>query len=202
MTIYNPELWLETTVRGVKDYVLGAVDTDVYDVIMEFPGPLLDSKELPLRKTLIHFEIDDMASDSIGMGDRPTVESYDEANQLVTYQWASIHTINFDVGVWASDASGGTTSRMRAMQILQSLFGLPHGYEKLAEATDGDDGVVEIISYSGGNFTIDTVNDMRVYRVINAELVVRVFSRTPLTLSNPVSSIESIEQAPDLTITE
>ena len=199
MTNFDPERWLETAVRGIQDYVKDNVNTRIYEVVMEFPGADLDAKKLPIRKTIIHFEIDDMPDAPIGFGDRPMVDNYNAADQTVNPQWAAMHTINFDVGIWASDDSGGTTSRMRARQELQRLFGFPSSIEALRAATDGGDGSVEILRYRGGNFTVDRVSDVRTYRMVNGELEVRVFSRTPLAdLGSP--AIEEIDQSPGLTI--
>lgn len=201
MTNFDPEHWLETTVRGIKDYVTDNINTRIYDVRMEFPGSDLDSGKIkmPMRQTIIHFEIDDMPDRPIGFGDRPMVENYNVVDDTVNPQWAAMHMINFDVGIWASDDSGGTTQRMRAKQELQRLFGFPPSIAALRAATDGGDGAVEILRYSGGNFTVDTINDVRVYRMVNGELEVRVFSRTPLS-DIPAPAITGIDQSPGLTI--
>lgn len=201
MTPYDPEKFLESTVRGIKDYVTDNLNTRIYDVRMEFPGSDLDAakSKVPMRKTIIHFEIDNMDDVYAGFGAEPMQWNYDDATETVNPQWATILTINFDVGVWASDDSGGTTSRMRAKQELQRLFGSPSSIDALRAATDGGDGSVEIIRYTGGHFIPDRINDVRVYRVVNGELEVRVFSRTPLS-DAPISAIEVTSQTPGLTI--
>jgi hypothetical protein len=199
VTDFNPEKWEETAVRGVKDYVEANIDTDLYAVVMEFPGALLDAQEMPLDKTVIHFDIDDHVNQPLGLGEKPIVDNYDDTSHTVNPQWGAMHRLNFDVGIWASDKSGGTTSRMRANQYLMQLFGFPNSVDALRAATDGGDGAVEILRYSGGNNTIDTVNDVRVYRMIGGELEVRVFSRTPLS-DTPSPAIEEIVQSPGLTI--
>ena len=198
-TIFSPETWLESLVRGLKDYVVNNLDTDVYDVVMEFPGPMFDSSKMPLDKSVIHFEADDIGTSPLGMGDEPLLENYDPGNQSVNPQWGAMHSVNFDVGVWTSDRSGGTTSRMRAMQILNQLFGFPSSVIALRDATTGDDGGVEITSYSGGRFALDHVNDVRVYRMVGGQLQVRVFSRVA-PLAAPAPAIEEITQVPNLTI--
>jgi hypothetical protein len=199
-TLFDPEIWLETTVRGIKDYVQAALDPNVYDVVMEFPGAALDeNNSMPMRKTIVHFEIDDIVDSPVSMGDEPMELNYDATAHTIDPQWAAMHVINFDVGVWASDASGGTTSRMRVRQILFDLFGRPHGITKLRQATDGGDGAIEILKYSGGAFTVDSISDVRVFRMINGELEVRVFSRTKRT-NEIAPAIEEIDQAPGLTI--
>lgn len=199
MTNFDPEKWLETTVRGIQDYVKDNLNTRIYDVIMEFPGANLDAKKMPLRKTVIHFEVDAINDSPMGFGDRPMVDNYNEIDQTVNPQWAAMHVINFDVGIWASDDSGGTTSRMRARQELQRLFGFPPSIDALRAATDGGDGAVEILRYRGGNFTVDRASDVRVLRMVNGELEVRVFSRTPLAVDS-APAIEEISQSPGLTI--
>lgn len=198
MTNFIPEKWLETATRGIKDYVEANINTRIYDVRMEFPGADLDANKMPLRKSIIHFEIDDMIDAPIGLGDRPMVDNYNEVDETVNPQWAAMHRINFDVGIWSSDDSGGTTARMRGKQELQRLFGFPSSIDALRAATDGGDGVVEILRYSGGTFTVDRINDVRVFRMVNGELEVRVFSRTPL--QEPVQAIEEIVQSSGLTI--
>src|SRR3954453_6898263 len=113
MTLFDPERWLETAVRGIKDYVAANVNTRIYDIRMEFPGADLDADKLPIRKTIIHFEIDDIVKNEI-FGSTPMVWNHNDTTQTVNPQWAGVHRINFDVGIWSSDDSGGTTSRMRA----------------------------------------------------------------------------------------
>jgi hypothetical protein len=198
-TKFDPEKWLETTMRAIKDYVVNAINMNVYEVVMEFPGAALDAKELPLRKTIIHFEADDMPEKVIGFGDNIFRLNYDGPSETVNPQEAREHRIDFDVGIWSSDASGGTTARMRARQILSDLFGGAQAIERLRAASDGGDGCVEILRFGGGRFAIDTVNDQRVFRMVDGLLEVRVFSRTPLS-DTPGPSIEEISQAPGLTI--
>jgi len=198
-TKYDPEKWLETTIRAINDYVKNAINTGIYEVIMEFPAPIIEQRLMPFNKTIIHFEIDDMPERMIGMGDNVFRLNYDEPTETTNPQEAREQRINFDVGIWATDKSGGTTSRMRAKQILSNLFGGAQGFQALFDAANNDDGSVEILRYEGGRFAIDTINDVRVYRMIDAQLEVRVFSRTPLS-STPGPAIEEILQDPDLTI--
>lgn len=198
---YQAEDWLLTTYRTLKSYVIDTINApNVYDVVMEFPGANIDAKTLPLRKTIIHFEIDDIDEQPLGMGDRPAVDNYDAVTSEITPQWAHIHVVNFDVGIWASDAEGGTTSRMRARQWLTRLFSIPEGAERLRDYSDGGDGVIEVLSLSGGRNVIDRVNDMRLYRMVDCTLVCRVFSRTPIEDAVTVPAIDEIDQAPNLTI--
>jgi hypothetical protein len=197
---YNPEDWLISSTRTLKQYAIDTINApNVYDVVMEFPGAQIDAAKLPLSKTIFHFEVDAIEELPVGFGDTPMVWGYDNAGQ-VHPQWAHVHRLNFDIGVWASDKSGGTTSRMRARQWLTRLFSLPEGAERLRNYSDGGDGVLEVLSFSGGRFIQDTANDMRLYRLVDSTLEIRVYSRTPIddVVSGP--AIEQIDQAPGLTI--
>lgn len=208
---YDPESWLESAVREIKEYALNGFKAavldsnsnpagdEIYDVVMEFPGPLLDNGDIPLTKTIIHFEIDDQQDHPVGLGENEYADNYDAIAHTVNPQYAGMHTINFDVGVWTSAQSGGTTARLRAKEILYDLFGSTKGQIAFHAATDGGNGRVEILNYTGGRFILDSINDHPVYRMINGLLVVRVFSRTKLdTTSGP--AIEEIDQAPNITI--
>lgn len=208
---FDPENWLESTTREIENYVMGGFTTavldnnnqpagdQIYDVIMEFPGPLLDTMDNPLQKTLIHFEIDDAQDRMLGLGENIYADNYDAVTQTVNPQYAGTHIINFDVGIWASAESGGTTSRLRAKQILYDLLGAPSGRLAFQAITDGGDGRVEIMDYTGGRFIRDTINDVPVFRMIDGQLVVRVYSRTKLS-DTPGPAIEEIDQGPDLSI--
>jgi hypothetical protein len=187
--------------RVLKQYVITTINApNVYDVVMEFPGSQLDEQAMPLKHTIIHFEIDDIREMPVGFGDTPHRWNYDATNQIVTPQWAHAHVINFDVGIWASDLSGGTTARMRARQHLTRLFAIPEGAERLRNYSDGDDGVLDVLSFSGGRGVIDSVNDVRLFRMVDSTLEIRVYSRTPIESATAGPSIEEIDQAPGLTI--
>ena len=198
--IYDPEHWMESVTRCLKAYTLENVNTRVFDVTMEFPGSIVDSEKMPLKKTLIHFELDAIDTKPVGFGDNMYAENYNAADQVIQPQYASKHLLTFDVGIWASDRSGGGTSRMRARQRLEFLFGMNGaGTTRFREFTDGGDGPVDVISFTGGRFIVDTsAHDFRLYRMIDCMLELRVFSRTPLGDEFP--TIEDIEQAPGLTI--
>lgn len=199
---YNPEIYYESTLREIKRYIDSALVgslADAYEVIMEFPGPLLDARKVPFVKSLIHFEVDDIRTMPVGIGDNIYNWNYDVDTQTVNPQEARRHEFSFDVGVWAFDKSGGTTARMRARQLLDGLFAGSLATNKLRDFTDGGDGCLEIISFSGGRNVNDTVNDVPVYRTVNGTLEVRVFSRTPL-LDTPIPAIEEIGQNPGLSI--
>jgi hypothetical protein len=211
VSYYNPEEFLESTTRAIEEYASDSFNNivrdvqgnpaglEVYEIMMEFPGPALDERTMPFTKTLIHFEIDGIDSQLLGMGDNVFADNYNEEDQTVNPQDALLHVINFDVGVWASARSGGTTSRLRAWQTLRDIFGSPIAQDTFRTITDGGDGCVEILQYQGGRFVRDTVNDVPVYRTVDGQLEVRVFSRTPIS-DAPVPAIEEIVQAPALTI--
>lgn len=198
---YDPESWLETTSRTIKQYVIDGLNApNVWDVVMQFPGADIDAQTQPISKTIIHFEIDDIVERPLGFGDAPHRDNYDAAAGTIQPQWASIHEINFDVGIWASDRSGGTTSRMRARQHLTRLFGIPQGLVSLRNYSDNGDGVIELLRFSGGRDILDFSNDVKLYRMVDASLDIRVFSRTPLADAAIETAIDEIVQAPNLTI--
>lgn len=199
MTLFDPEHWLETAIRGIKDYVNANLNTRIYDVRMEFPAPMLEKSKVPLGKTIIHFEVDDQPERHLGFGNTIGALNYDSNLKLAFPQEARIQEIHFDVGIWSWDKSGGTTSRMRAKQALSTLFGGPLGQQGLYAATDGGDGGVEILNFGGGRFVIDTINDVRVYRMVDCSLEVRVFSRTPMPIEGG-PTVEDIQQVPNLSI--
>jgi len=202
MTNFNPEDWLETAVRGLKDYASAGVDAavqnnvsqdsglDVFEVMMEFPSDEKIITLLPGKKSIIHFELDDIQDHILGFGKNVAKTVYDPINFHVSEQEGRRHILNFDVGIWTWDKSGGTTARFRARQILTNLFTGSQAIVNLREATDGGDGQLELLDFTGGHFTTDQVNDVRVFRQVNTNLQIRVFSRTP----NPVvtSTIEDI----------
>lgn len=212
MTKYNPEIWLESMTRCLKEYVEEQFDKSVrgqagepvgleaYDVIMEFPGPDLDLKVMPMKRTIIHFEIDDIQSQVVGFGDNIFRDSYDLATGLLTQQEAQMHHVNWDVGIWASDASGGGTSRLRAKQILSNALGGAFAVNRLRAFSGLEDGAIEIIRYSGGRFVMDTINDVPIFRMIESTLETRVFSRSPSDEPEYAPAIEEIIQDPHIHI--
>lgn len=185
---YDPEKFLETTFRTLKEYVETRMNTRVFDVVMEFPGAQIDASEMPMKKSIIHFELDDHETKPVGFGSGMFRDNYDSTDHEIFPQYASIQTFTFDVGVWASDPSGGTSSRMRAKQYLNFIFDL-NGGSGLGDFSDNGDGRIEVLSFSGGRFVLDHANDVRLYRMVDCQLVLRVFSRTPL----PDAGIPSLE---------
>jgi len=204
MTIYDPEAWLITTLRGIKDYAkigfdnavknnLGAsVGDEVYEIIMEYPSADTLAKLAPFTKTIVHFEIDDIDTPIFGMGNNIFNWNYDPTLKWVRPQEAQKHILNFDVGIWASDRSGGITSRLRAYEILNDLFGGASAKNKLMAATELNDGGVELLSFTGGRFLADKVNDIIVHRMVDCTMMVQIFSRTPIP--ETTEAIETIEE--------
>jgi hypothetical protein len=215
ITLYNPEKFLETAVRGLKDYAEEGfrksvrddgenyVGDQLYEIIMEFPSTADVLRLVPLPKVLIHFEIDDIDDRILGFGDGIVVDNYDPLLMLHKPQEAGEHRINLDVGIWCSSRSGGLTARMRAYQTLRNLFQGPLAHERLKTATTSYvegvfDGCLEILEFSGGRFYQEEINDIPVFRLINCQLVIRCFSRTPI--DEIIPSIEEVTQIPELII--
>jgi hypothetical protein len=206
MTDFNPQLWLETAVRGLKDYaVTGFNDavlddlnnptgSDVYEIVMEFPSDELINTLVPGKKTLIHFELDDIRDETLSFGRNIAAQVYDNVNFTLTQREGRRHILNFDVGIWTWDKSGGTTARLRAREVLSNLFTGGLATENLRTATDGGDGQLELLSFAGGHFITEAINEVRVFRMVNANLMIRVFSRTPSPLVEP--TVEEVLQDP------
>lgn len=207
ITEFNPDLWIETLHRGIHDYVKSQInsyildDTDspagleAYDVVMDWPESVTAAQDVQLEKTLIHFVIDDILSEKLGFGNDivNATETLQDAPlpDLVHFHQARRHMVNYDVGIWASDQSGGSTSRLVTYQMLDKIFGGEQTRRDFSTATGG----VEIVRFNGGTFITERVNDVRLFRVIDCELVLRVFSR--VKLEDQVIT-EEIVQAPDL----
>jgi len=187
---YDPEKWLESTTRALKEYVDNAFSA-AYEVIMEFPSTDAVLKYMPLSKSIIHFEIDSQEHNRLGFGDNYGAINYNITTHETNPQEAAIRLLNFDVGIWTSDRSGGTTSRLRAQQTLGFLFEGSLAQAKLDAAVDDGAGRIEIRDYRGGRFLTDRINDVDVYRMVDATLEIRVFSRTPLVAPEAVTALES-----------
>lgn len=189
VTEFNPDLWLASLHRGIKDYVESEIDKYIkddtmadaglqaYEIEMDWPDAVDTAKDIQIEKTIIHFVVDDIESRKLGFG--ADVVNVTETLQtaplpdLMKQHQARMHTVNYDVGVWASDKSGGSTSRLLARQMLDDILGGDDARRNLKAATKG----IEIIRFTGGTFITERVNDVRVFRMIDCELVVRVFSR-------------------------
>ena len=204
---YDPANWLLSLHRALADqlrdeineYVQAAgnpVGLQAYEVVMDWPeaDDVADYVQLP--KTVIHIATDDIDNRRLGFGDGITkgVEDTTGDPDTVTHYEGNEHVVNFDVGVWASDKSGGSSARMVVYQMLYKLFGTEAGKRRVREKTQG----VEIIRFNGGRFIVDRIGDVRIYRLIDAELVARVHSSTQLDTATIVDM--EPEQDPDLEI--
>lgn len=181
---FNPDAWLTSMFDALTDYINGQIalavqgkGADVYDVVMSYPDADSLPKASEFKKTIIHLDIDDIDNKALGFGPGVTKSEITEGDvvtpgTVVDFQ-ARRHQVNFDVGVWASDISGGITSRLRAYQILDKAFNGEIARERCKEITGG----VDILFYNGGRFVTETISDVRVFRLVGAELEVRVYSR-------------------------
>jgi hypothetical protein len=216
MTRYDPEQWLETSMRILKEYAreefnravkdddLNDIGDEIYEIIMEFPESEDILKLMPMAKTIVHFEIDEIDNDILGFGEGHHALNYDSFLRLIEPQEAGVHLIDLDVGIWASTRSGGLTARLRAYQILRMLFHGPLANQELFSRSQGFDdkgkseGGLEITEFTGGRFIQDRINDVPIFRMIDCTLKIRVFSRSPIFTQIP--TIEDITIIPELII--
>ena len=190
ITEFNPDKWLETLQRALADFTRERIDAFVkndadvdsglllYDIVFDWPQADDIGKTILLKKSVIHFLIDDIQNVKLGFGDDVVAgtETIPPSPQTVAPEQARCHIVNFDVGVWASDKTGGSTARLVIYQMLDRIFGGEVARKDLNTATQG----IEIIRFNGGGFVTDRINDIRVFRIIDCELVVRVYSRVKL----------------------
>ena len=192
----DPDEWLVTTFRALKNYILRNVNPNLYQFVASFTEASELATKQPLAKTLIHFEIDEITNYPLGMGDGVVKVNENIPDQSLTEEEAQWHDINFDVGIWASDQTGGVTARLKTYEILSDLLDGPSARERLLNETDG----VEIKHFRGGRFDVEKVNDVRTYRVVDMELLVRVAGRkTSASLPYidelvPDSNLENLEE--------
>lgn len=185
---FDPSDWLITTTRSLKDYLderfASAVMSgntgsglDIYEIIMLTEDSSAPAKPMDMTKTIIALEIDDIDTRPVGVGtnifNSDIVDGTVLAPGTVTDQQAQRRVINFDVGIWATDDTGGSTNRMRAYYLLDKFLSGEIARQKCMAYTEG----VEILYYRSGRFITETIDDVRVFRVVGAELEVRVFSR-------------------------
>lgn len=182
---FDPDNWLLGLTRTLKSYVEANINADdLVNVEMSYPDTDDWTKETPLAKTLIHFEIDNQQNPVIGFGTpgKPSLTvptGYDPADPLATdpqterIDEAAWHIVNFDVGVWASVESGGGTARMKYHQLLVNLFTVAGAKQKMYDDTGG----IWVVSFDGGRHATDRINDLPVWRALEMTLIVRVSSR-------------------------
>lgn len=207
---YSPDSWLVSLVSSFQDYIndglnnyilndLGApAGLEIFETVMEFPASEAIPQGVELGKTVIHFDIDDLDNKALGFG--PNYVNYEVTDGTLTepgtlvQQEASVHLVNWDVGIWASDQSGGITNRLLAYQALDALLRGEIARKKCMEQTEG----VELVHFQNGRFVTENLNDVRLFRMVGAELVTRVYSRK---LSDPEILVDGdVVQDPDLTI--
>lgn len=177
---YDPEQWLTTTHRAIKAHIEAVIDNypairdSKPSVEMSFPDTRSWSKAQPLKNLLIHFEQDDQNDPILGFGTPGVeVEITQGDGQLVDFYEAAVHLVNFDVGVWVSAANGGSTKRLEAVEMLKNAFASSQGKQRFNEATGG----LWPVSFNGGSFMLDRVDDLPVWRAMGMTLVVKVFSK-------------------------
>jgi hypothetical protein len=189
--LFDPDHWVTSAWRSLKGYVLASIDEDIYQIHFGFPEASDLGEWLPLEKTLIHFEIDDITHPPIGFGDQIIDQEYDDTDETLVEHEAQIHIINFDVGVWASAKSGGVTARLEAYQLLTDLFNGPTAFQNLHDIG------IELRSFTGGSFIKEEIDNISVFRVVNMVLVIRVVSRR---IVGPTPYITQIEVQPAVTL--
>lgn len=209
MSTFNPDRWLsslidsmEAELRSQMDSYLDTDSTAVFQIAWTHFASERETSESELiddmNKTLIHFNIDDITNMALGFG--PGSVQADFTEPTVSDPGSFIdkkgrrHDVNLDVGVVATDAAGGSSARLTAYEMLDSIFGSFDRRTSFRANTDG----IEIVSFTSGRFAKDSINDVRVFRVIGGELVVRVYSRD--VASDPVILVDDITQDPDLEI--
>src|SRR5688500_16567927 len=172
---FNPDKWLTSLWRELKTYVTTNLNlTGVYTLSMSYPDTDDLSRKMPFPLTILHFEIEEPRLIPIGLGDNVVNIVYNEVDGTMEEWEAHCHEVEINVGVWASVESGGVSARLEARQDLDLLFVGPAAKERCMTQTDG----IEILSFSGGQFVNDVIGDQPVFRIIDANLRVRVFSRT------------------------
>lgn len=176
-TVYDPENWLVSVTRAIGAYTLDAlqaipeIDHDI-QVEMSFPDTRDWTKETPLSKALVHFELDDEDDPILGFG-TPGVSVLDLDAGTETIIEAALHLLNYDVGIWVSAEMGGTTKRMQIKQALKNLFATVTGRLAFNAATEG----LWIVSFDGGSDVLDRVNDIPVWRTTGMTMIVKAFSK-------------------------
>ncbi len=208
MSTYDPERWLTTMQRALKNYVETEIDacidgngngggSEIFNVVFDYPVSSAGAINIDLDKTIIQMDIDDIENIRLGFGPNIIDDVYtpgDVSNPATLVEReAYCHRVNYNVGVWASDVSGGITSRLLAYEILSKIFVGEQAKEKCMQVTQG----VEIRDFQSGQFIVDTINDIRIFRIIESELIVRVYSRKD---GNELIVPDTLTQDPHLTI--
>lgn len=90
--------------------------------------------------------------------------------------------------------------RLMMRQALDQIFLGVKARNNFKLAVDNGNGSPEILSFSGGGFIVENLNDVKTYRMIDCTLELRCYSRSKADVSDAVPTIEEIDQAPGLTI--
>lgn len=207
---YDPNQWLISMKRSLEEYISNGINAavkdnnnvsaglEMFDIRFDWPDSNDVPEDVEFQKTIIHFLITDIENKRLGFGDNiieeTIVERVDPDPSSVTVGEASEHQIEFDIGIWASDQSGGVTNRLVAYQILTDLLQGEMARVACKDITEG----VEIMTFHSGRFITDTISDIRVFRVTDISLRVRVFSRKAKTDLGIV--VEEMVFDPGLTI--
>jgi hypothetical protein len=192
---YDPSDYLTSTLRSIQAYVTDQLHgngeiLDTVDVEMSFPDTRSWQKPVPLERSLVHFELDDDPEMRLGFG-VPTTQEDD--GDTTTLSEPALHQLNFDVGVWTSAQSGGTSKRSQLRQALYAIFGPASARQEFTEQT----GLV-VRSYGGGGDVLDRIGDVPVYRTAAITLVISVFSKH-LVATN-VGLVTDYDQAEQLSV--
>jgi hypothetical protein len=191
----SPYKWLETLQHGIYGFVTSKLNNNnVWDVRMAYPQNDELDEFVPQEKGIITFEVDDISSVDTGLGDKIVETIVNEFTGTVIQVEHQAYEINFDVGIWTTHKSGGTTARMRAFQYLAAMFVGPSAFNEVKTKIGA-----EIVSFRGGSFVNDEVNGVVVFRGVDTSLICRVFVRKHL---EPELYIASIHQDPTILITE
>lgn len=156
------------------DAAVGSDTTSFYDLRAGFPGDKEQRDMMPLTKPLIHFEIDDIEEVRIGIGDQiveTDTASVPAGTDVSNYE-AQRHHVNIDVGIWTTDDTGGERAVRAARQRLGAIFNGSAARRAIRPEVG-----VQVISFSGGRTVRDTINEQVVYRGVDMELILLVFSR-------------------------
>jgi hypothetical protein len=197
--VYDEKSWLVTLTRSLREYIEDSIDDyvrnnlnqpsglDVYEIVFDFPSASEMEKKMPLSKSIIHLIVDDIDNQKLGFGS-DVVNWYivEDEKEGVYEEEAVSHVVNFDVGIWTTDKTGGSTARLMIYQMLHHLFYRPAAQEDLKAKTQG----VDVMRFSGGRFIQETINDITVFRLIDSELIVKIFSRTILKPSTEVTGFD------------
>lgn len=193
----DPDKWVETLFRAFQAFVESKIDTEIYDLRFSFPSANDLGILMPLNKTIIHFEMDNITNPTFGIGRNVVAADYDDINKTITEWEALEHELNYDVGVWASARSGGVTARLRAYQVLNDLFAGARAFFDLQEIG------IEIKSFNGAAFHKEELNDVEVFRIANMTLVICVYSRRAYMTETYIDSVvqdQELKTADDISV--